>query len=273
MTALPCLPKITLTFGQVLCRPVVQELSLLSERIKQVDGVRSVMTRLDLHGSQQIVIYTLAGVEHAALLRRMAMAMRVPLQAARIADHAVATAPPDPLVGTVGPTFTASRTRLVTIEADPGQGPQEIDTPGMAQRLRQFAYGVLAAGSVGMAWVGLLVPGIPTVPFVILAAVFAAKSSPALHQRLRQGRVFGPMIRDWEEHHGIRPRFRRQAILLTVVIVGITTALAPPSPALYVLIGSMTVFSLSVICWIPVIPAEPRDSDVQRGPKLLSAVA
>ena len=275
MQVLQSPPKITLTFGHALCESVVKELSLLSERIKQVAGVRSVMTRLDLHGNQQVIIDTQAGVEHANLLRRMASALRAPVPATP--SHSVSTVSCHARVGVAEPIASVSRGRQVVIETDPG--PEVLETEvrsGMMQRVRQRTYGVLAVGSVGMAWIGLLVPGIPTVPFVILAAVLASKSSPAFHNRLRKTRVFGPMIRDWEEHRAVRPRVKMQAVIVTVAIVGFTVVFAPPSPTLYTLIGTMSVFSLAVISQIPVIPtnsSEIETSHQPAGPKLFSTVA
>src|SRR5262249_29954184 len=68
--------------------------------------------------------------------------------------------------------------------------------------------------SVGMAVVGAITPGIPTAPFVILAGYFFTRSSPAAHQWLRQSRWFGPLLRDWEEHRGIRPWVRNATLAL-----------------------------------------------------------
>lgn len=247
-------PKITLTIGQALSRPLVRELNLLSQRIKRVAGVQSVITRLDLHGCQQIVVFPQAGVDHATLLRRMAVALRVP-----VAAHETVCSQPssDPIAGRLSPTSDGVLVHQTRIESIAGRATARIFT---MQRLSRLIYGGLAAASLGMAWVGLVVPGIPTVPFVILTAVLAARSSPAFHQRLRQGKVFGPMIRDWEAHRAIRPQVRIQAAAATVIIVAITFAVAPPSPGMYVLVGTMAIFSLFIVFRIPVISEIPLES-------------
>jgi len=115
-----------------------------------------------------------------------------------------------------------------------------------------------------MAWVGLLVPGIPTVPFVIVTVAFAAKASPTLRERLRRAKVFGPMIRDWEQHRGIRRHVRTKALVLTFVLVSITLLVSPPSIPLYSLVIIMSMVSVTLILQIPLIrEAEPKDFEAQ----------
>lgn len=65
--------------------------------------------------------------------------------------------------------------------------------------------GYLIAGFVSLALgtLGLLLPILPTVPFVILAAFCFARSSPALERRLVEHRTFGPHINAWRTRGAI----------------------------------------------------------------------
>ena len=58
----------------------------------------------------------------------------------------------------------------------------------------------LALLSLGVAILGLFVPGLPSTEFVLLSAWAAAKGSPRLHAWLLGHRVFGPMLYNW--HNG-----------------------------------------------------------------------
>jgi uncharacterized membrane protein YbaN (DUF454 family) len=52
---------------------------------------------------------------------------------------------------------------------------------------------------VGMAYIGAIVPGIPTTFFALLAAWAFSKSSPKLDKWLHEHRVFGKYLNNWEQ--------------------------------------------------------------------------
>lgn len=60
----------------------------------------------------------------------------------------------------------------------------------------------LGCGALGLAYVGLLMPGIPTVPFVLLAAFFYLRSSDRMYGWLMGHRIFGRMARNFQEKKG-----------------------------------------------------------------------
>jgi uncharacterized membrane protein YbaN (DUF454 family) len=48
-----------------------------------------------------------------------------------------------------------------------------------------------------MAYVGVVVPGIPFSIFLVLAAYFFAKSSPRMHDWIYNHKYFGPFLTNW----------------------------------------------------------------------------
>ena len=56
---------------------------------------------------------------------------------------------------------------------------------------------------LGLAVLGVALPVLPTTPFVLVAASCFAKSSPALHRKLLNNKVFGPLIINWQTHRVI----------------------------------------------------------------------
>lgn len=66
--------------------------------------------------------------------------------------------------------------------------------------------------SLGLGGIGLFLPLLPTVPFMILAAFCFARSSPELEARLLDHRHFGPHIRRWRERGAISRRGKQAAL-------------------------------------------------------------
>jgi uncharacterized protein len=60
--------------------------------------------------------------------------------------------------------------------------------------------------SVALGLIGIVVPIMPTVPFLILAAFCFARSSPTLEEKLIRHPIYGPSIRDWRERGAISKR-------------------------------------------------------------------
>ncbi len=77
------------------------------------------------------------------------------------------------------------------------------------------------AGSVSLVLglIGVLLPGLPTTPFVLLAAACYAKASPRLHAALLQHRLTGPLLRDWEKHRSLTRRTKTVAVVSMLVMV------------------------------------------------------
>ena len=134
-------------------------------------------------------------------------------------------------------------------EVSPESGqPREYGT------LSRILYGGLAGASFVMSWIGLAVPGIPTVPFVMLTVFFAERTSPVFSRFLCSSPVIGPIMCDWKAHHAIRRSSQIKGLVFMGAIVILTVVLAQPSLPLYVFMGFMITLSVYMILRIPVIP-------------------
>lgn len=70
---------------------------------------------------------------------------------------------------------------------------------------------------VGLAMVGAVLPLLPTVPFLLLAAFCFARSSPRVHKWLVEHPKFGPPIADWRKRGAIRRRVKWYATMSIAV--------------------------------------------------------
>lgn len=53
---------------------------------------------------------------------------------------------------------------------------------------------------------GIFLPGLPTTPFILLAAYCWARSSERLYARLLRDPRFGPLLADWQEYRAVPRR-------------------------------------------------------------------
>jgi uncharacterized membrane protein YbaN (DUF454 family) len=65
--------------------------------------------------------------------------------------------------------------------------------------VKRFLWKILGFLSLGMAYVGLITPGIPYSCFVVFAAYCFAKGSPKMHAWLYNHKIFGPFLTNWNE--------------------------------------------------------------------------
>jgi len=74
-----------------------------------------------------------------------------------------------------------------------------------------------------------VLPGLPTTPFLLVAAACFVRSSQRLYDRLLAHPVFGPLVRDYREGKGIPVRAKWLALITMVVFVGVSLlVLIPP---------------------------------------------
>ena len=79
---------------------------------------------------------------------------------------------------------------------------------------------IVGSLSLALGIVGIVLPGLPTTPFILLAAACYAKASPRLHQWLLNHRWFGAMLRDWERERSLTRRTKTIAVASMVVMIG-----------------------------------------------------
>ena len=86
-----------------------------------------------------------------------------------------------------------------------------------------FTLGIIC---LGIAYIGVITPGIPWSTPTVAAAFCFAKSSKRWHDYMMNHRVFGPFLRDWSEHR-VFPRRGKIMMFITMdislIILWITT--------------------------------------------------
>ena len=112
----------------------------------------------------------------------------------------------------------------------------------------RIAWLALAYVALALGLIGLVLPAIPTAPFIILAAWAATRGSKRLHRWMRQHRAFGPMLRAWEDH-GAVPR-RAKWIATISMALGVVSLLVVFQGHWFAFVGIATMFVIAVWLWL-----------------------
>jgi uncharacterized membrane protein YbaN (DUF454 family) len=98
--------------------------------------------------------------------------------------------------------------------------------------------------SVAIGAIGVVVPLLPTTPFLLVAAFAFARSSTRLNRWLREHRSFGPLIENWHRDGSIDRKVKRTAIIVILITPVITWLFGVP---LWLIAGQLAVLSAAAI--------------------------
>lgn len=85
--------------------------------------------------------------------------------------------------------------------------------------MRKVLFIGLGTISLGCGIVGIVVPGLPTTPFVLLAAWFYVRSSERLHQKLISNPFFGRYVANYERGLSRKSKYRIFILMWMMIIL------------------------------------------------------
>jgi hypothetical protein len=89
----------------------------------------------------------------------------------------------------------------------------------------RFLWASLGILSLLLGMVGIVLPLLPTVPFLLLSAFLFARSSERLHYWLMSHPKLGPPIEDWQARGAINPYAKKLATVSIVAVFSISLAM------------------------------------------------
>jgi uncharacterized membrane protein YbaN (DUF454 family) len=92
----------------------------------------------------------------------------------------------------------------------------------------KFLWLLVGLMAVAIGAVGVVLPLLPTTPFLLVAAFAFARSSARLDRWLREHRSFGPLINNWHRDGSIERKVKRTAIIVIVLTPAITWLIGAP---------------------------------------------
>ena len=105
---------------------------------------------------------------------------------------------------------------------------------------------ILAYIFLALALIGIILPGLPTVPFLLLAAWFSAKGSKRLHNWLYSHPKLGKLLIDWEQQRAIS----RTSKFIAFILLTLSWAIMYQRIDNLWLITGMAVFFISILAFL-----------------------
>ena len=101
---------------------------------------------------------------------------------------------------------------------------------------------------IGLGGLGVILPILPTTPFLIIALALFSKSSPRFHQMLLNNDRFGPVLKEWEEQKTVSRQTKYKAFLLIIIAFSVSVAIVSGRIQLQLLLVSIAAI-LMVFIW------------------------
>lgn len=135
-----------------------------------------------------------------------------------------------------------------------------------ASKTAQLLFALLACTSLAIGLVAIVVPGLPTTEFILLAAWAATRSSPRLSAWLENHRLFGPMLHNWRNGKVIPRRTKVGATASMLFCAGLMLVMLDHGWPVYLALAGMVLGNL----WIWFRPEQVRElapAGPQSGPQ------
>ena len=106
---------------------------------------------------------------------------------------------------------------------------------------------LLGLTSLALGVIGIVLPLLPTTPFLLLSAFCFARSSDRLHGWLVTHRLFGPMIDNWHRHRAIARSAKMAATAACAVVFALSLVLSVPVAGL--LLQALVLLCVLTFIW------------------------
>ena len=124
----------------------------------------------------------------------------------------------------------------------------ENNSPKKRSKITKLFYVLVGHLSLGLGLVGIVLPLLPTTPFVLLAAACYMRGSVSLYNRLINHRLLGPYIMDYRGGKGIPMNVKITALVLIWITIPLSVFFLIQQ--YYVRLALMAIaFAVSVMIW------------------------
>jgi len=120
--------------------------------------------------------------------------------------------------------------------------------------------------SLGVAYLGVILPGLPYSPFIVFSAYCFAKSSPRLHNWIINHRIFGKFLNDWNTKRvfPLKLKFFMLASMTTSLVLMYTGGV----PARGIIYTGIFMLCVAIWAWRYPSTSEEHDRRIEQGHKV-----
>ena len=135
----------------------------------------------------------------------------------------------------------------------------------MIARTRRLIWLIVGGLALALGAIGIVLPLLPTTPFLLVAAFAFAESSERMHQWLLNHNVFGALIHDWQRHRAISRSAKVASVAAMAAVFLITAFHQVPTTVLVVQALVLVPCALFVVTR-PLPPADNADAGRKSAP-------
>lgn len=125
-------------------------------------------------------------------------------------------------------------------------------TTSLALKVRRVLYLSAATLFFVLGSAGVILPGLPATPFLLLTSFFLVRSSPRLNDRLLRTKLLGPILRDWQQRGGLRAHVKVEAVMFVLLAVGLTLYFSEMPVAAKCTVTVLAAVGIVVIVRLPI---------------------
>jgi len=107
--------------------------------------------------------------------------------------------------------------------------------------------------SLALGIVGAFLPILPTTPFILLSGFCFSRSSPRWHRWICQSPWFGPILKEWETHRGVRTSVKWLATSLLGISWSATLVSYGPISLIGLTVSAVASIGMLVVWRLPSI--------------------